>query len=199
MRVAEDTPSNFCVASSVASLRAFSFAVDFSVVWEPSALYFAARVSNASIDGGNATAGIFRNDSIELYLADDVLIGHAGPNDPQLIVDHANRAESYRVGFPSAAPMAAPLGFTSAVQKKGSTIVFELRVAASVLGMANLADGAKLGFDNAVNDGDGMTQRTQLIWYMAPTCSCTLGCCCGMARDEPYCNTQRYGSLTLAP
>lgn len=59
-----------------------AFAMDFAVVWEPSALYVAARVSSAGMVEGNATVGVFKNDSLEVYLdADGVLTGQGGIND----------------------------------------------------------------------------------------------------------------------
>ena len=176
------------------------FAMEFAVTYDSDALYVAARVSGTAPPAGDAPTAIFKNDSIEIYLdADGVLTGRAGPNDHQLVVDHANREERYVVMSPPASPTAVPVGFASAARTVGGVLSVEARLPGSTLGKSSLAAGDKLGFDIAVNDGDGTGARTQAIWYAAPGCTCTVGCCCGAAQDMPFCNTQRYGSLTLAP
>ena len=179
-----------------------TLAMEFSVAWEPAALFVAARVSNLALPSGDLKSLIFGNDSIELYLdADGVLAGQGGTNDHQYIIDHANRAERYRVTFPPMAPTTPlPGAFASAVKTIGGVTSYELRIdAVAALGLSSLASGSKLGFDVGFNDSDGTAQHPQLMWYRAPTCSCTMTCCCGRVPDMPYCNTQRFGFVTLTP
>lgn len=170
-------------------------AYEFAVVWDEAGIYVAVRAIDDFI-GGQRTADVYQNDSVEVYVdADGVLTGAYGPNDHQYVVDHQNVSEDYGPEPPLRPPQA---GFSSAIAKVTGGYVVEMRIAPSELGTTFQA-GAQLGFDFVGNNSDGLDRTHALLWYRAPTCSCTTGCCCGAEEDRPFCNTQRFGRLELAP
>ncbi|HEY8077063.1 MAG TPA: sugar-binding protein [Labilithrix sp.] len=175
---------------------------DFAVSWDDAAIRVAIHVVDATAEGNADPQHDFENDSVEIYIdADGVLTGVYGANDHQWIVDHLNQVEVYR-WVPGSSLSSPSASFASAVRVGNGTIDYEIAIPASDLGMKALKAGAHVGFDVAANDGDGTAQIEQLLWYEATGCTCVNGCCCngmGGKTDQPFCDTQRFGAVILAP
>ncbi len=175
---------------------------DFAVSWDENALRVAFHVVDPSADGNASAQELFRNDSVEVYVdADGMLTGVYGQDDHQWIVDHLNQSQVFQ-WLPGSTVNAVSTGFSSAVRAGKGTIDYEIAIPASDLGRPTLSAALHLGFDVATNDGDGTAQIEQLLWYEAKGCTCANGCCCngaGGKPDQPFCDTQRFGTLVLAP
>lgn len=189
-----DTASAAKVIGDASTLTVWEVAA----MWDEDAVYVAVRTTDANLEGNSAD--IYMNDSIEVYLdGDGVLTGAFGPDDHQYVLDHLGNVRDYGPD-PEITPT-SPFASTVTTSKTGW--VAELRVDRNLLGTTPLSSGRGLGFDFTGNDG--VDQASHVIWYYAPTCTCsqtgTDACCCGAPGngDDPHCNTQRFGRLRLAP
>jgi len=171
---------------------------DFAVLWDDEFLYVAARITDPSVLGSDPT-NPFLNDAIEIYVAGDTPNGDYGPATHRYVVDHENLAVEYQYrGTPPMTP--SPPGFLSAAQATPTGYAIEVRIAASAIGATTLASGKTMGFDFALDDGDGTQQQVTLVWINAdaPAASCSCAqCCCLVPSPLPFCDTRRFGKLTL--
>jgi hypothetical protein len=168
--------------------------VEFGALWDDGGIYFAARVFDPLVEGANDVEQ-YKNDSIELYLdADGNLTGEYTVQDHQYVLDHRN--VGYDFGYFPSRPIGA--GVARAVSKDGGAgFTVEMRIPKEELGLSTLGGGMTLGLDVASNDADGTNRFYHVYWHHAPACTCMANCCCGQAVDHPFCNTQRFGRMTL--
>jgi hypothetical protein len=163
-----------------------------ALMWTKDTLYFAARVTDATVAGTNATQP-YENDAIELYLGGGAPMGTYGANDWHFVVDYSGFARAYQ-GNAGAAP---PQGFASSSKKTATGYVIEISVSAAVLGMGSLAAGASIGFDVQLDDcNDVDAGRAGFVEYwLAPN---QLQCdACACTTMEPYCDTYAFGKVAL--
>jgi hypothetical protein len=167
-----------------------------NVEWDPSALYLYYDVTlGGPPQGTNATQPQF-NDAVELYVSGDVpRTGDYGPTDYHLIVDHAGRAGRFTATSETAATGATAVAVATAVGFR-----VEMRLAATAFGVQALSAGNVLPFDLQISRGDSTTQLGAIHFVVMaqapPSCACA-SCCCGTAKDYPYCDDATWGTLTL--
>lgn len=165
----------------------------FSLVHDGAKLYVAARVEGVAPLGGNGGPEIYRNDSVEVYLdADGMTESGYGADTMQIVVDHDGRIQGFHESAQVAAPGAAAAARADA---DGRTYTIEVAVAPSTFGAAAFA--TIVGFDIAINEGDGQNQLSQIVWFQK--CTAATGCQCANGNDAPYCDSRQFGSATLAP
>lgn len=177
--------------------NASTLAADFAVTWDDQYLYVAVRVTDAAVQGSDPT-NPFLNDAIEIYVAgESAANGDYSAADHRYVIDHQNLAVDYSyMGTPPMVP--SPPGFLSAAQNTDTGYAIEARIAASALGATALASGKAMGFDLAIDDGDGQTQAITMVWALTTSDSCACQrCCCLAPSPLPFCDTRRFGRLTL--
>jgi hypothetical protein len=192
-------PNGDCTAANATSqcLVPSSEQAEFALLHDASNLYLAVRITVPSVGGTNTTAP-YLNDAVEVYLRGDaVATGNYTNDDHQYVVDWQNLVLDYG---PSAndTPVTNPPGVTTAVKVGGGGWVLEMSVALTQLGRSALTPGQTLGFDVAVDHGQGTTAtRSYLAWWMAmhapPTC--TTAKCTNCTPDQPYCDTLDFGAV----
>ncbi|HEY8074472.1 MAG TPA: sugar-binding protein [Labilithrix sp.] len=160
----------------------------FAVAYDANKIYIAVRATDAPPLLGDVTPDVYNNDAIELFLGgDSTFDGGYSAIDHQYVVDWKNRRAEYRNG-PVLTPSAA---FVSAVKTNATGYVLEASIAASEVGKATFASGAKLGWGIAGDNSNGTAQDTWMDWF-EPSVTCT-GCC------SIYCDTRYYATLAFDP
>jgi Carbohydrate family 9 binding domain-like len=170
--------------------------VDFAVAWDPGHLYFAAIVTDPSLEGGDPEP--FNNDSVELYVTNDApLTGDYTKNDHQIDVDYQNNVGEYSQGS-----QVTVTGIQSAVGPSSGGYIIEASLDVTQIGVSAAAAGGSFGFDIGLNDrAGGIGQANVLDWHVAPgaNCGCPNNCCCQSTPQVPFCSTFADGTLVLAP
>lgn len=166
----------------------------FAIAWDDTYVYAAVHVTDATITGDDPN-NPYLNDSIELYFsADPAPNGDYSNVDHEFCIDHKNLAYDYQNGTATRSPPA----LTSITKVVPGGYVLEARIPATAFGGPSFAKGRQLGFDLALNDGDGNAQGFILIWADTSGGSCTCArCCCMGALPLPFCDTLRFGKLVL--
>jgi hypothetical protein len=163
---------------------------EFSVVHDGAKIYVAVRMQRVG-ELGNDGASLFKNDSAEIYFdADGMLTQTYGADTTQIVVDHAGRRQGYRMTVAVDTPSSRAASKTT-----GETVTLELEVSPQTFGLSSFAKS--LGFDVALNNGDGTSQLTQIVWFQK--CRESTGCGCADGNDAPYCDGRQFGSLMLEP
>ncbi len=163
----------------------------FSLAHDATKIYLAADITGIAPLGDEAVPGIFENDSVSFYLdGDGVFTSQAYDSDAmQLVIDHANRVQGFRDGMNVTAT-----SVTSAAITSGNHYTIEASVAPSTFGLT--AFGASIGFDLGIENGDGASQLSEVLWYQAcelPLCGCMSG-----TESAPYCDAREFGTATLS-
>jgi hypothetical protein len=152
-------------------------AYGFAVAWDVQAIYVAAHVMDPDPrEGTNQTDLVFKNDSVEVYLAasDDLQTATYGDDDHQWVVDWANQSRTFRNGAGSA-PSAE---FRSAIKSTGpATYDVEIRIPATDTGRPKFAAAQRLAFAFAAGDSDGADRQTTWMTWHRPNLACSTGCC----------------------
>ena len=157
------------------------------VEWEPAALWIAAEISDAKLEGSHPFLP-YMNDSFEVYVSSAGLrTGDYGPHDHQFIIDHKGLSLYYprypRNGLPVPNPNAR------AYATAGGWRV-EMRIDAVSAFGAPLAQGDVRFLDVMLTDS--VRQKAFLIWAMQPHATCTC--------DRCDCNrSPAYDTLLFAP
>ena len=163
----------------------------FSVAHDDAQLYIAAEVDGIPPLGEQPLPAVYENNSISLYLDGDgtFLTMRYDLDAVQIVIDHANRVQSFRRGAAITVP-----GVTTAARTIGNQFAIEIAVQPSTFGRTALSD--VIGFDIGFEGGDGTIQYSEAYWFQAcgpPTCGCTNG----MA--APFCDAREFGRAMLAP
>jgi hypothetical protein len=176
----------------------------FAVRWDSAALYFAAHIVVATLQGSDGT-NPYNNDAVEIYVSgDSPLTGDYDATSHQYIIDWHNLAVDYgSLHYPPNQPSTSPKSFTSQTKQVADGWQIEAAIAwpALVKGKAPTS-GAKLALDVAFDDGDGTELKSQLVETLAThslTCGCQ-SCCCGEVSpspDMPNCDTLCFAGVTL--
>jgi hypothetical protein len=163
---------------------------EFSIVHDGAKIYVAVRMAKVDTLGGETGTALFKNDSAEIYVdADGVLAQAYGSETLQLVVDHTGKHQAFRASMAVESPSAK-----SAARSDGANITIELELTPQTFGQAAFAK--TVGFDVALNNGDGDKQLTQIVWFQEcrkPECGCLDG------NDSPYCDGRQFGSVMLEP
>lgn len=164
---------------------------EFSVVHDGAKIYVAIRMAKVDVLGAEKGTSLFLNDSAEIYFdADGALAQAYGSDTAQIIVDHTGKHQ----GFRDQAVVDTPAAKSAAISA-GPDITIELEVTPATFGRSSFAN--PVGFDVALNNGDGANQLTQIVWFQK--CRSSSGCGCTDGNDSPYCDGRQFGSLMLEP
>lgn len=164
---------------------------EFSVVHDGAKIYVAVRMAKVDALGGATGTSLFLNDAAEIYFDTDGVLAQDYTSDAmQIIVDHTGKHQ----GFRNQATVDTPL-VKSAALSAGEKITIELEVTPSTFGRTTFAN--PIGFDVALDNGDGSNQLTQIVWFQK--CRKSSGCGCTDGNDSPYCDGRQFGSLMLEP
>lgn len=164
---------------------------EFSVVHDGAKIYVAVRMAKVDVLGAHGGTSLFLNDSAEIYFdADGTLAQTYGPDALQVIVDHTGKHQGFRNEVVTDSPSAK-----SSALSVGSNVTIELEVTPATFGRSAFANS--IGFDVALNNGDGQSQLTQIVWFQK--CRKSSSCGCADGNDSPYCDGRQFGSLMLEP
>lgn len=156
----------------------------FAAAWDADNLYFAFRVTDATLPRGAEPQDVWKNDSVELYIATARRNGYA-TTDHTYVVDWQGRANEFNNPDGRHAPGA---GFSRGVVANGNGMTVEMRVARAELGLGSLATTTTLFVDFAGNDLQTNGSDVWTTWYREPNCGCTI--------DK---ETDGFGALNLVP
>jgi Carbohydrate family 9 binding domain-like len=173
--------------------------VSAKVRWEYDAahLYFAAEVTDPLLQGDAGDSTV--NDSVEMYGASDAgpLSGIYRQGDHHYVWDYKGLVQDW--GPPS--PVTSPPGVTSKVTVNATGYTVEASILPTAFNRTNYRAGDLMSVDLELNDADGTRQNSALVWQLSPNptpCPCNEpACCCGLSDDLPFCDTTRFGTLTL--
>jgi hypothetical protein len=156
--------------------------------WDEGALYVAADIDDATLEGTSATP--FLNDSFEIFASGFGVTrtGDYTALDHHVIADHAGLTLDYSMTN-------SPVPYPSKVVRTPSGYRVEMIIGASALG-GQLGAGQTLFVDAQLNDGTGVTEKRKfLVWTLTQHASCTCSMC--MCNTEPAFDTLFFAPFTL--
>ena len=164
----------------------------FAIAHDTGHVYFAAQVTGLAPLGAGPPPNVYVNDGIELYFDGDGNFTAMGYDADalQVVIDHGNQVQGFRNSMPVAT---SNISSATTLAADGVTYTMEVSVTPATFGVGTF--GSTIGFDVAINDGNGTMQLSQLVWYLG----CGSGACPNTTCAGPYCDEREFGTAMLAP
>jgi hypothetical protein len=165
-----------------------SMAVEFRCAHDAQNLYFAVHVLDDQrvVD----STKLYDDDAAHIYLdARGDAAGAFAGDDHEIVVRADGQWHDY-------AEPPAPVGLTGSVlaDRASEGFTIEIAIAKASLGASPLP--ARLGFDLALTDDDGLGSFAYGLWFLSERASCP-GCCSSFAGTRAWCDTTTFGGLAL--
>lgn len=175
---------------------------DVAIMWDAVHLYFWARVTVQN-PSNTASADIYINDSVHLFLAADGPAQDYRGLDHQLVFDVRKQVADFgdvpptRRGTGNGVRGVRAMTSDAIVSGNQSAFEVEVVIDAGVIGRTSFASGERVRVNFQVNDGAPGSTTGYRTWFHDPaSCVAHIGCAIS-GTSEPYCDPRCTGEVEL--